>query len=50
MMTRDILLEMDQEEEDDDDGDIGELGFSGLGRGRKKLGTARGRCALRGGG
>ncbi|XP_032732866.1 anoctamin-6 isoform X3 [Lontra canadensis] len=28
MMTRDVLLEMDQEEEDDDDGDIGDVAAS----------------------
>lgn len=43
MMTRDVLLEMELEEDDEEDGDIGERGVSG-GRGGAGSGVARGRA------
>lgn len=62
MMTRDVLLDMEQEEDDDEDGDIGEQGVPGAGPARgpastperpsprgRKLGTARWRSTHRGG-
>lgn len=38
MMTRDVLLEMDQEEEEDDDGDIGERGVPRRGLAPEEVG------------
>lgn len=38
MMTRDVLLEMDQEEDDDDDGDIGERGVPRRGPAPEEVG------------
>lgn len=41
MMTRDVLLEMELEEDDEEDGDIGERGVSG-GRGGERCGAGPG--------